>query len=123
MPGCKCIVCASYNVAATVQCFCCRYTGLGPGGPPQGAALHQFGLYPTPTGPSQVALSQLERERLERLGEQSCCSCLLKYFISLSSQWFVVFVLLISSFFLNCIIGQIKRMPGRRDIHLLVKSP
>lgn len=57
------------TVAATTQCLCCRYTGLGPGGPPQGTALHQFGLYPTPTGPSQAALSQLERERLERLGE------------------------------------------------------
>lgn len=33
----------------------------GPSGPPQ--ALHQFGLYGTPPGPSQ-----LERERLERLG-------------------------------------------------------
>lgn len=45
-----------------------RYPGLGPGGPPQGAALHQFGLFPTPTGPSQATLGQLERERFERLG-------------------------------------------------------
>lgn len=47
----------------TVKCFN-RYQGLGPGG------LHQFSLYPGPGGPSQaVALSQLERERLERLGK------------------------------------------------------
>jgi arginine-glutamic acid dipeptide repeat-containing protein len=72
------LFCVNCNMAATTRCVCCRYTGLGPGGPPQGAALHQFGLYPTPTGPSQVALSQLERERLERLGEQSRCICLLK---------------------------------------------
>ncbi|XP_029176264.1 arginine-glutamic acid dipeptide repeats protein isoform X4 [Nylanderia fulva] len=39
-----------------------RYAGLAPGpsGPPQ--AIHQFGLYGAPPGPSQ-----LERERLERL--------------------------------------------------------
>ncbi|XP_039286365.1 arginine-glutamic acid dipeptide repeats protein isoform X2 [Nilaparvata lugens] len=45
-----------------------RYQGLGPGGPP---GLHQFGLYPgaPPGGPAQAsALTQLERERLERLG-------------------------------------------------------
>lgn len=38
-------------------------------GPPQGGIpLHQFSLYGAPSGPGQVALSQLERERLERLG-------------------------------------------------------
>lgn len=44
-----------------------RYpAGYPPGGPP---GLHQFGLYPAPGTPSQAAtLSQLERERLERLG-------------------------------------------------------
>lgn len=60
------------NMAATTWCLYCRYPGLGPGGPPQGAALHQFGLFPTPTGPSQAALGQLERERFERLGEHIC---------------------------------------------------
>lgn len=59
-------------MAATTWCLYCRYPGLGPGGPPQGAALHQFGLFPTPTGPSQAALGQLERERFERLGEHRC---------------------------------------------------
>ncbi|KAG8331966.1 hypothetical protein J6590_031211 [Homalodisca vitripennis] len=45
------------------MCVVYRYPGLGPGG------LHQFSLYPGPGGPSQAAaLSQLERERLERLG-------------------------------------------------------
>jgi len=56
-------------MAATTWWLYYRYPGLGPGGPPQGAALHQFGLFPTPTGPSQAALGQLERERFERLGE------------------------------------------------------
>ncbi|KAL0271680.1 UNVERIFIED_CONTAM: hypothetical protein PYX00_008695 [Menopon gallinae] len=39
-----------------------RYGGL-PGGPPP-----QFGLYPSPGHPGPPGLSQLERERLERLG-------------------------------------------------------
>lgn len=59
-------------MAAITWSLYCRYPGLGPGGPPQGAALHQFGLFPTPTGPSQAALGQLERERFERLGEHIC---------------------------------------------------
>lgn len=43
-----------------------RYPQGGPqGGPPP---LHQFTLYPGPAPPSQAALTQLERERLERLG-------------------------------------------------------
>ncbi|KAL1464986.1 hypothetical protein WDU94_004584 [Cyamophila willieti] len=43
-----------------------RYGGLAPGAPP---GMHQFGLYPSPGGPSPAAaLTQLERERLERLG-------------------------------------------------------
>lgn len=46
-----------------------RYTatgGLGPPGPagPPPGSLHQFGLYAVPPGPSQ-----LDRERLERLGK------------------------------------------------------
>jgi hypothetical protein len=70
--SCRYIVCVICNMAAVTWCLCCRYPGLGPGGPPQGAALHQFGLFPTPTGPSQAALGQLERERFERLGEHRC---------------------------------------------------
>nr|CAD7264935.1 unnamed protein product [Timema shepardi] len=45
-----------------------RYASLGPAGPPA-AALHQFGLYSPSGGPSQAALSQMERDRLERLDE------------------------------------------------------
>ncbi|KAI5748830.1 hypothetical protein M8J76_002315 [Diaphorina citri] len=43
-----------------------RYGVIAPGAPP---GMHQFGLYPSPGGPSPAAaLTQLERERLERLG-------------------------------------------------------
>uniref|UniRef100_A0A8D8ZNA4 Arginine-glutamic acid dipeptide repeats protein n=1 Tax=Cacopsylla melanoneura TaxID=428564 RepID=A0A8D8ZNA4_9HEMI len=43
-----------------------RYGGLQAAGHP---GMHQFGLYPSPGGPSPAAaLTQLERERLERLG-------------------------------------------------------
>ncbi|XP_026472131.1 arginine-glutamic acid dipeptide repeats protein isoform X3 [Ctenocephalides felis] len=45
--------------------------GSGPGGPPQPGMppMHHLGLYGAPpTGPGQPSLSQLERERLDRLG-------------------------------------------------------
>nr|CAD7427281.1 unnamed protein product [Timema monikensis] len=51
-----------------------RYASLGPAGPPA-AALHQFGLYSPSGGPSQAALSQMERDRLERLGQDPPIAC------------------------------------------------
>ncbi|XP_026680512.1 arginine-glutamic acid dipeptide repeats protein-like [Diaphorina citri] len=51
---------------ASLLPVCVRYGVIAPGAPP---GMHQFGLYPSPGGPSPAAaLTQLERERLERLG-------------------------------------------------------
>lgn len=64
-----------YGVCVQLLLFC-RYAGPTPSAAAAAvanvtaAAMQQYGLYPPMgPGPSPVALSQLERERLERLGE------------------------------------------------------
>jgi hypothetical protein len=57
-----------------------RYGVIAPGAPP---GMHQFGLYPSPGGPSPAAaLTQLERERLERLGEFIQYNLVLTWFMT-----------------------------------------